>query len=387
MSDDVFRQTRRKINPEDLANQGAYAEEGNDPLAHVRNLQSAMAQEVGDDEAPMPHTMPGQNPDKPFAIQGQMPEGLRRALEQRGSANDGASHQSPQSYPEDDNDNDIQKNRNKMRPVPETRQSIGSEELESLLQKLAATHSSYEPIELPSKGKFYNGIPGTLSIRPMTGEEEQILATPRHVRKGKAIDMIFERCVQEPIDTTQLLSVDRTYMLIFLRGISYTPEYDVEIKCPECTMKFNHVIDLNDMDVDGCPVDFGPTNLTGKLPTTGFRYRYRLATGDDEQAVTRYREARISNFEKTEDDTLLYRTAILLESIEGVTDRNELNLLLKKLPINDVAYIRGVINDPPFGVNTDVNISCPNCQHEFKIDLPLEANFFFPRKKTGRTQA
>jgi hypothetical protein len=44
----------------------------------------------------------------------------------------------------------------------------------------------------------------------MTGEEEQILSTPRWVKKGKAIDMIFRRCIKEPINTDELLSVDRT---------------------------------------------------------------------------------------------------------------------------------------------------------------------------------
>ena len=48
--------------------------------------------------------------------------------------------------------------------------------------------------EFPSKGRFYTDIPGVLHVKPMTGVEEQILATQRIVKKGKAIDAIFRNC-------------------------------------------------------------------------------------------------------------------------------------------------------------------------------------------------
>jgi hypothetical protein len=208
------------------------------------------------------------------------------------------------------------------------------------------------------------------------------------VRKGKAIDMIFQRCIRENIPTEELLSVDRTHLLIYLRGISYTPEYDVEIRCPACTIKFSTVVNLNDLDVESCPDDFDPNTLEGVLPTSGFRYSYRLATGGDEQEITAYRERRIQQCgDQSEDDTLLYRTALLLEDIEGVAMKKELAHLLKRLPINDVAHLRNVINEPPFGVDTDVPMLCPSCNEEFHIDLPLETNFFFPRKKETKAPA
>ena len=86
--------------------------------------------------------------------------------------------------------------------------------------------SQYEEILLPSKGKFYDGTngpsDGIISLRPMTGEEEQILATPRFVRKGQAINMIFQKCIKENFKVENFLTVDRTYMLLYLRGISYS---------------------------------------------------------------------------------------------------------------------------------------------------------------------
>lgn len=278
------------------------------------------------------------------------------------------------------------------RPVPQNLSASGSSgHLKELLENLRGSTTIYEEIELPSKGRFYDGengpANGVISIRPMTGEEEQILATPRFVRKGQAINMIFQKCIKEGYRAENLLSIDRTYLLIYLRGISYSPNYDVEVKCPECEKKFGTTIDLNSLYVESCPDNYGPI-LQDVLPTTNLPFSYRLSTGKDEQEIQDHRDRRIKAFgDATADDTLLYRTAMLLDNIDGINSKNELQILLKNLPINDVAYIRNCMNEPPFGVDTNIEIICPSCLQEFSLDLPLEANFFFPRRKKGKTPA
>lgn len=276
-------------------------------------------------------------------------------------------------------------------PVPQNFSAAGSGHLKALLDNLRGASTMYEEIELPSKGRFYDGqtgpANGVISIRPMTGEEEQILATPRFVRKGQAINMIFQKCMKEDYRAEQLLSVDRTYLLIYLRGISYSPNYDVEVKCPECDKKFSTTIDLNSLYVESCPDDYGPM-LKDVLPSSKLPFTYRLGTGKDEQDIQDHRDRRIKAFgDASADDTLLYRTALLLGDIDGISNKTELQILLKNLPINDVSYIRNCINEPPFGVDTDIDIICPSCLEEFTLDLPLESNFFFPRRKKAKTQA
>lgn len=375
MADEIFRQNRNKITDGDLEAKGTE----NNPLESVRSVQEAISKETGRD---LPKTFE----QGPIAISGNIPPEFRAAMQQK---------QQPQNKPqatEEEGFDSFEAPPERKRPqqkqaTPDSKIRVqGSDALEGLLQQLAEKHT-WEEFEFPSKGKFYENIPATVNVRAMTGEEEQILATPRWVRKGKAIDMIFRRCIKEPINTEELLSSDRTHLLIYLRGISYTPEYDVEIKCPNCSIKFAHVIDLNDLDVENCPDDFTTDSLSGILPVSKFRYSYRLATGQDEQEISNYREKRIQQWgDQGEDDTLLYRTALLLEEVEGVTMKKELALLLKKLPIQDVAHLRNEINTPPFGVNTELSILCPSCTEEFNIDLPLETNFFFPRKKAKETQ-
>ncbi len=263
-------------------------------------------------------------------------------------------------------------------------------ELANLLESIKGQSFIYEEITLPSLGRFYNGedgpINGKLNIRPMTGEEEQILATPRFVKKGQAIDMIFQRCIQEPVKTQELLSIDRTFLLIYLRGISYGPDYDVEIKCPDCSSKFATVIDLNNIPVEN-PSDAG-MDLRGKLPKTGFSFTYRMSIGKDENEIQEHREKRVKKFgDQAADDTITFRMAQLVESIENVRDKNEILILIKNLPMQDVSYLRGVVTDPDWGLDTKIPLGCPTCSAEFEIDLPLDTNFFFPRRKKEVTQA
>ena len=359
MSDDVYRPSRKKIENEDNPPQVSPKPENTEdnPLQGIKSMQEAVAKEMGQQAPETPFGMP----DSGLQIKGNVPPEFQTQM--------GRPMEAPKSS-------------NPPPPMPDDNIRItGSGELESLLERISEV-STWEALELPSKGKFYKNIPATIHVRPMTGEEEQILATPRWVKTGKAIDMIFKKCIKEKIPTEDLLSVDRNYLLIFLRGISYTPEYDVEIKCPACATNFATTINLDELEVEDCPDDFDVNQLVGELPKTKCGYRYRLATGADEQAVTAYRDRRVQMFgDQSNDDTLLFRTATLLDWLEGVTATREIQVVLKKLPIQDVSHLRNTINEPPFGVDTKIPMVCPSCAEEFSIELPLETDFFFPRKK------
>jgi hypothetical protein len=353
MSDEIFRPQRPNANPNSNPNEGVDL-----PQNHPLNQQQSVPAAPNNNAGP-----------KPVQITGQAPEEFLRRMQQRKTQ--GQDSNSPPGAPKAPS-----------RPQIPANSSV---DLQNILQSLQSQSSIFEEITLPSLGRFYDGTDGPtdgkLHVRPMTGEEESILATPRFVKKGQAINMIFSRCIQETYRPENLLSVDRTYLLIYLRGISYGNEYEVEVKDPDSDRKFSTVIDLNSLPVDFCPLEFGPL-LTDVLPKSNLEFTYRLSRGKDEQELQDHRERRLKQFgDSGADDTLLYRTAQLTDSIANITDKNELQILLKNLPIQDLSYLRGIVNEPPFGVDTKVSILSPLSSEEFEVELPLEANFFFPRRK------
>lgn len=373
MADENFRPQKRSISQDDI--EGSSYDSGAENASERLSEMAAMRQRIADDVG---REVENPSEDSGMRVSGKVPEAFKQAVAQKRMQGQA---------------------RTETRNAPSEMRVTGSGRLEELIAGIGAKGGMiYEQIELPSKGKFYDGengpSDGIIHLRPMTGEEEEILATPRFVKKGQAINMIFNKCMREAYDSANFLTQDRTYMLIYLRGISYTPEYDVEVRDPDSDQTFATTINLNELYVDHCSADFGPENLEDVLPSTGYRFRYRLAIGKDEQLIQEYRERRAKNFDLSgqADDTLLYRTAHLIEEIEGLTDKLEIQTLLKKLPIQDVAYLRTVVNEPPFGVDTKINITNPYTMRDFEIELPLESNFFFPRAKRAkntisRTQA
>jgi hypothetical protein len=363
MAEETFRPQRKSISQEDLEDSQVETQDNAaDQLARMAEMRKNISAEVGKEDPS----------GEGIQIKGNVPEAFKRAVAEKRM------------------ETKTQTGNTK------TRQSemrvTGSGKLEELIAGIGSKGSMiYEQVQLPSKGKFYDGEngpkDGIIHVRPMTGEEEEILATPRFVKKGQAINMIFNRCMKENYDSSDFLTQDRTYMLIYLRGISYTPEYDVEIKDPDSDQTFATTINLNELYVDYCPNDFDTESLEDVLPVTGYRFRYRLAVGKDEQVIQEYRERRAKNFDLSgqADDTLLFRTAHLIEEIEGLSDKLEIQTLLKKLPIQDVAYLRTMVNEPPFGVDTKISITNPYTMSDFEVELPLESNFFFPRAKRKKT--
>lgn len=344
------------------------------------------------------------SPDSPLQFKGKAPPQFFQALEQvRQQDRDRAEEQrmkdpfadvqqrepekaSPAAPPQTCN---IPPKAKPQRPVKLSNQPKGgyieeNTKLKDLLAQLKPVYD-YDEILLPSRGVFYDGkdgpTEGILHIRPMCGEEEQILATPRFVRRGQAINMIFQRCIKEQFNADNLLSVDRTHLLIWLRGISYGHEYEVKIKCPQCNTEFNHTINLAALMVKHCPEDFGPP-LNDVMPKSGFKFTWRLPRGTDELQVQAYRDRMLKEFgDAHSDDSTIYRVAMMLENVEGLSNKTELLTLLKKLPVQDVSYLRTLATEPPFGVDTKCQVSCPMCYHDYEVELPLEAGFFFPKHR------
>ena len=123
MSDDIFRQSRSKINPSEVRGRPIEMDEDDmgeilpDALQKVREVQGAMAQEVGQQAKMPPQMMPTSGPDAPFQIGGNMPPEFRAALQQKTGANTPQKTNIPQDF--DDEGQRPQPPRKKKKPTPD----------------------------------------------------------------------------------------------------------------------------------------------------------------------------------------------------------------------------------------------------------------------------
>ena len=356
MSEDKsFKQQRKPSNPLEGFNPDSAAE----VMDKIKNLEKNFKS-----SDPMADKL---NANMPFALEGNVPPEVANMFKKDGLSQ---IHKPQQATPKQVTTT--------LRP-----KVSNNPKLDELLASLKPSTGQYEEVTLPSLGKFYlnDEAPagGVIHVRRMTGDEEEILGTPRFLKKGQAINMVFQNCVQENINAEKWLTVDRTYLLMYLRGISMGTQYDVELRCPMCAARFESTIDLDELKVKFCPKDFTPETLKSELPISKFKFEYRLPTVNDEMNINAYQDKHKQ--ENRADDTVTFRLATLIEEIQGLDEHNALMELIKALPIADFAHLRETVNDIPFGTETKIDQYCPSCNEEFKTELPLEASFFFPRRR------
>ncbi len=319
--------------------------------------------------------VPGSNEEVPFNVEGNVPSEFAAMFKKDGSV---AKQRQTQ---------EAQMQQQAASAAGPRLADTNNPKLNELLEGIKERTAQYEEVRLPSRSRFYqNGEApedGIIHARPMTGQEEEILGTQRLLKKGHAINMIFRNCVRENINPEKWLTTDRTHLLIYLRGISMGPIYQVELRCPLCTHRYEANLDLDSLMVNYCPKEYGSDNLRGVLPVTNYKFSFRFATVSDEAMINNYVEKRKKNDGDGmhADDTFFWRTALLLEEIEGLNEHAALMTLLERLPIADVNHLRYVMNDCPFGVDTKIPQWCPNCNEDFDVELPFDVNFFFPQPK------
>lgn len=272
-------------------------------------------------------------------------------------------------------------------PIPKTEgvgkvdKSMDAEDIVAMLKKKQV----FERIKLPSRFLGYAdlGVPvdGTIGVKQMTVTEEKILSTARLLRNGQALDKIFENCTLENIDPNKLFSPDRNYLLFFIRGISYGSLYDFKAKCPGCEASFDEEIDLDELPVVAAEDGFDDT-IHLVLPDSGLNVWHRVATGADEKKIQKHREFMIKGFgNEFTDDTIVFRNVLLTKRVEHFEDQHSIERIVANLSIRDSNALRDSINNPPFGVGTKITMTCPFCFNGWEMELPIDANFFFPSNK------
>ena len=248
--------------------------------------------------------------------------------------------------------------------MSEIRQIKGknSESYEEILNKMFS--NSEEPqsqiVELPSRSKFYSSIQEVV-VTPLTfAEEEKILNS-----KGKGLDvinLILDKCVTG-INLSELLQIDKLFLLMKVREVSYGTEYKFDIACPSCGDKITTKLDIaKDLNVKYVTDDFEDPR-TVKLPKLGVNAIVRFPRNREESFVSD-----VSSFSKN-----LYRFVV---SINGIEDPVFVAKAIQRMHIVDVKVIANEVNKGEFGLDPRFKFHCPSCDHKSMMEVPLDAGFF-----------
>jgi hypothetical protein len=221
-----------------------------------------------------------------------------------------------------------------------------------------------EKVTLPS------GVEAT--IREMTATEEGFLASQKMLKSGEAFEKILRNCVVEKdVDIDNLLVGDRYYLMLAIRRLTYGDDYDFKVRCGSCGQTFNMSVNLSELPVKKLEGDPDATH-TITLPRTGKKVTFKLLRGRDEKKIA-------ATMRKSPQE--LIRLSLYLHTVAVDGDENFSEKFFETLPGADSQYYRRQIDAVTCGVDSAVEVECPECDNEFEAQLPIGESFFFPNSK------
>jgi len=217
-------------------------------------------------------------------------------------------------------------------------------------------------LNLPSKNRFYTlKEPGKpITLRPMTFADEKNMLS----KKDGGVDVInklLARCM-ENIDVGQLLQMDKLYILMKLREISYGPEYQVTINCSKCKAE-NHV----NFELNTFPINYVDDNisdpLTVHLPVIKKDVVVKLPRVSDERYFSNPEQS-LSN---------LWR---FVQKVDKYDAKSIISKVIPQLPLKDAHVLLDAIGCARYGIDTQVKFQCNYCDNLEDMELPITSDFF-----------
>ena len=242
-----------------------------------------------------------------------------------------------------------------------------------------------ETFRLPSGGIFYsNGelsgdvANGEVHVHPMTTYDEILMKSPDMLFTGKAIDLVFRRCIpqiQKPMD---LFSKDVDYLLTCLRKVSFGGNVSIAYT-HTCENAKEHEYE----------VDIGPfIDNAKRIDPTRAGDMGKLETQNGQQVVLRPPRMKdvIDLFQAPSKDvtpekineTLVSSILSVIDSVDGVRDRDMIRQWLESIPANWMTDISSAIEKiGDWGPSFKTKVKCKDCGEELELESPINPVAFF----------
>ena len=270
--------------------------------------------------------------------------------------------------------------------LEETHRSTNSAPPPHQIQSLLNFPTTTEMVDLPSEGKFYpDGHPlhgcTQLELKVMTTKEEDILLNANYIKNGIVIDKLLKSLiVDKSVRLDDLLIGDKNALVFAARSSGLGNLYNAKSTCINCGESTDVEHDLNELATKEVrTVDWISESADGtfivQLPKSGLNVEFKLLTGKEEKEI----EATLSKRKKHRlpVNHLVLRLQKIIVSINGVTDSAQISACLEAMPILDSRRIRLAYDHVLPDLDTTFTHTCPLCDTEQEVGLPLTADFFW----------
>jgi hypothetical protein len=239
--------------------------------------------------------------------------------------------------------------------------------------------TSYEIVQLPSKGLFYAHGISEVDVEYMTSRDEDLLTTPSLIDSGEILNILLKRKIKTPgINANELLNGDRNAIILFLRTSSYGADYSVEVTDPRTGVKFQSTVDLLKLrykEVNEKPNANGL--FTVEIPMRKKLVTFRLLTSGEDAQLFKKAESIKEAYGNEYSDYNTMKLKAHIVAINEKTDRSYIDKFVDAMPALDAVTIRRKILE----VSPDIDMKYEfQAKDGYKFDayLSLGLDFFFP---------
>lgn len=235
--------------------------------------------------------------------------------------------------------------------------------------------SSIDGFELPcgyldADSKLHTYV----EVREILGDEEEILSA-KNMPIMKKMNKILANCTTAIGDITdpkrisaiipELTQGDRVYLLFAIRRVSLGDDFPFVTQCPKCELKSNLSVSLAELTIKKMP-DARIRTYDVVLGKTQKKLAMKVLTGIGEEAISK--AASVGR------DII---STAMLARIDAINGLPATLPDLKALPLVDRNQIRAEWEGREGGVDTEVDITCPQCDNEYKTDVDIGSEGFF----------
>ena len=276
--------------------------------------------------------------------------------------------------------------------------------------QLREPKSTIGVFELPCGYLDASGVLHTeVLLNEISGRDEDMLANDK-IPANKKMNQLLTSCIARIGSITDkgaiasivpdLLVGDRVFLVFAVRRVSLGDDYPYKDTCPSCEKESLMSINLSELDIVKMS-DPKKRVFDARMPSkaaikawandgedvpepersnpTGRTVRFKMLTGRDEEKAGKGTSG-------PESISVLLGLRILMLDDKPPTIED-----LQNLTMSERSYIRDVVfRAGDGGVDTTLDVTCPQCAHEFKRELDIaQMGFFFPSaaRKNSKTRS
>lgn len=223
-----------------------------------------------------------------------------------------------------------------------------------------------------------------VAVKEIGGYVEDMLGDKR-TPPNKKINELLARCIERVgphVDPGRISQIaldlpigDRAFLMFAIRMMSLGNDYSFTDKCPSCEKEKIYTVDLSELEPRPM-ADPKKRVHDCVLPSSGKSVRFHTMTGRDEDRLAKIAKDAAKKDKVGDDASLSLAILIRVDMLDGkppgLAD-------IQALGLRDRNFLRDQFEDTEGGIDTEVDLECPVCEHEFSREVDVsQRGFFYP---------